>query len=375
MAGTTGYAKESVKKDVAQEPKPAVQPVAGSVGAVKNEQMTQGAGFDLTPLNQGSKETARILDLQVRLDELGYDPHGVDGGYGKGTVDAVKAFQKANGLAETGEADSMTLKKVYAMRSVRSIGALSEHFEAPNGIATVAYDSAGGTSYGRYQLSSKKGTFASFVKFCEASAPDIASKFKAHSGRYNTGSKNGRCPDLWRSLAKTDPRLKTLEKNFVTKTFLEEPISKISNEKCRNFILSYQTLQDVFWSTSVQHGQNGVASVMTRCYSNGITEAQFITNVYAWRRNSTRNSKYRKSLWSRYDKEKKLALEMIALEKSGKIPSMKVYEESDPQVDAEVQKEQAAPESLAKQESGGFASSIVDLAKRYLKPGGFGTFK
>ncbi|MBQ8202268.1 MAG: peptidoglycan-binding protein [Clostridia bacterium] len=52
--------------------------------------------------------------LQCKLKELGYYNGYVSGTYLGGTVNAVKAFQKANGLTANGTADEKTLRKIYA---------------------------------------------------------------------------------------------------------------------------------------------------------------------------------------------------------------------------------------------------------------------
>ena len=56
-----------------------------------------------TQLQKGSKGE-QVVELQRRLTELGYDPSGIDGDYGDGTTAAIRAFQKANGLAINGVA-------------------------------------------------------------------------------------------------------------------------------------------------------------------------------------------------------------------------------------------------------------------------------
>ncbi len=68
-------------------------------------------------LKRGSKGTA-VKELQKRLKELGYYNNTCDGEYGSGTVAAVKAFQKKNGLTQTGTADATTLKKVYSTSAI-----------------------------------------------------------------------------------------------------------------------------------------------------------------------------------------------------------------------------------------------------------------
>lgn len=55
----------------------------------------------LIPLRRGFSGTA-VLVLQLRLEELGFDPGGIDGSFGPGTERAVRAFQGLNGLTVDG---------------------------------------------------------------------------------------------------------------------------------------------------------------------------------------------------------------------------------------------------------------------------------
>ena len=55
-----------------------------------------------------------VKELQERLKELGYYTNWIDGNYGYVTVDAVKAFQKNNGLTDDGKAGPVTLALVYS---------------------------------------------------------------------------------------------------------------------------------------------------------------------------------------------------------------------------------------------------------------------
>ena len=54
-----------------------------------------------------------VAQLQEALIKLGYLTGKADGNYGSATVEAVKAFQKANGLTEDGTAGEETQKKLY----------------------------------------------------------------------------------------------------------------------------------------------------------------------------------------------------------------------------------------------------------------------
>ena len=55
-----------------------------------------------------------VRKLQGRLAELGHYAGGVDGIYGDTTVDAVKAFQRNNGLSGDGQAGAQTQTKLYS---------------------------------------------------------------------------------------------------------------------------------------------------------------------------------------------------------------------------------------------------------------------
>ena len=55
-----------------------------------------------------------VKDLQTRLTALGYYKGKISGNYLEATRSAVKAFQKANGLEETGEADQETQDAIYS---------------------------------------------------------------------------------------------------------------------------------------------------------------------------------------------------------------------------------------------------------------------
>lgn len=66
----------------------------------------------------------RVHALQMALKKLGYYSGNLDGSYGAGTADAVKAFQKANGLSADGSAGVLTQPVIYAMASGSSTAAI-----------------------------------------------------------------------------------------------------------------------------------------------------------------------------------------------------------------------------------------------------------
>lgn len=74
-------------------------------------------------LKQGSSGPA-VKDLQLKLKKLGFDPKGVDGKFGPGTLAAVIAFQESKGLKSDGIAGPATLGALKPARG-NTAGALA----------------------------------------------------------------------------------------------------------------------------------------------------------------------------------------------------------------------------------------------------------
>ena len=72
-------------------------------------------------LKKGSSGSA-VKKVQQRLKDLGYYTSVCDGDYGSKTVTAVKAFQKKNGLTQSGECDAETLNKLNSDDAVKANG-------------------------------------------------------------------------------------------------------------------------------------------------------------------------------------------------------------------------------------------------------------
>jgi len=62
--------------------------------------------------NGDNNDAVRLL--QSKLKSYGFYKGAVDGDFGDGTEDAVKAFQRANGLTADGKAGASTLRKLFA---------------------------------------------------------------------------------------------------------------------------------------------------------------------------------------------------------------------------------------------------------------------
>ena len=69
-------------------------------------------------LQRGFKGSDAVRTVQKRLKELGYYKGAADGDFGPGTEEAVKAFQRANGLTADGKVGQKTLAKMNAKTAI-----------------------------------------------------------------------------------------------------------------------------------------------------------------------------------------------------------------------------------------------------------------
>lgn len=69
-------------------------------------------------LSKGSRGEA-VIELQNRLNKLGYFVGNADGDYGNKTKTAIEAFQKINGLKVTGVADSKTQQQLFSKKALK----------------------------------------------------------------------------------------------------------------------------------------------------------------------------------------------------------------------------------------------------------------
>ena len=70
------------------------------------------------PVLRKSAQGEEVTKLQNRLSDLGYYKSEVDGQFGPGTEEAVKAFQRANGLEADGIVGPETRERLYSDEAI-----------------------------------------------------------------------------------------------------------------------------------------------------------------------------------------------------------------------------------------------------------------
>jgi LysM repeat protein len=153
----------------------------------------------------------------------------------------------APGLAETAPPASSPQQISWIL------GSLSSKYETGGrgpGTVSSGRGDAGGVSYGSYQMTSKPrgGTVARFVG-------DVAFAWQARFAGVNPGS--AEFSARWKALATEAPdAFFDAQHAFIKRTHFDPLVRKIAAEDGVDVTLRSPALQDVIWSTAVQHGPN-----------------------------------------------------------------------------------------------------------------------
>ena len=98
-------------------------------------------------LSKYGSRGSEVTQIQTKLKRWGYYSGNIDGIYGTQTVNAVKYFQRKNGLTADGIAGPATLKAMGIMTSSSSISSSSSYNSNLNLLSRVIYGEARGEPY------------------------------------------------------------------------------------------------------------------------------------------------------------------------------------------------------------------------------------
>lgn len=155
-----------------------------------------------------------------------------------------------------------TLTRNPSAAGSEGLGALAARFESgEKGAEAIGFDRTGGTSYGKYQISSRAGTMNRFLDFLAEREPGWASRLRA-SGPANTGSTRGRMPAEWVKIAQEDPaRFEKIQHEFIKKDHYQPAREKILAQTGVDLDAARPALREALFSTAVQHGAGGAARI------------------------------------------------------------------------------------------------------------------
>lgn len=163
------------------------------------------------------------------------------------------------------------------------LGKVSATWESGGkGSEAIGWDKKGGTSYGKYQIAAKTGTMDQFLKFAEQQGRgDVAAKLRA-AGPAETGKAGGAMAQAWQQMAKSG-ELGDLEHQFIKATHFDPAMAKIKDPELKKQLTENRALQEMMWSTSVQHGAGGAAGILNKVYKPGMSQEELIKATYAER--------------------------------------------------------------------------------------------
>lgn len=146
-----------------------------------------------------------------------------------------------------------------------SLGALAAMFESgEKGVAAIGFDRTGGTSYGKFQISSRAGTMNRFLNFLNERDPAMAERLRK-AGPANTGSTQGRMPAEWAKIAAEMPeRFESLQTEFIKKDHYQPAREKILERTGVDIENAKPAVREALFSTAVQHGASGAARIFNQ---------------------------------------------------------------------------------------------------------------
>lgn len=152
-------------------------------------------------------------------------------------------------VTNTASAAAATAPGALGMAVAAKLGTLSAKFETggrgPGTVSSGAGD-PGGVSYGSYQMATKTGTVKRFV-----SQPDLPWRSRFADLTPGTAA----FTEQWKQIAANETTaFQVAQHEFIKRTHFDLLVVKIKAEDGLDVTSRSHTLQDVVWSTSVQHG-------------------------------------------------------------------------------------------------------------------------
>lgn len=264
-----------------------------------------GTGFDTGLMND-----ALMFDALSSITRI------MQQGQGRQPVKAIRSYTSRAIPPQVREA------VVAAEPEIReALGSLSAMFESgKRGSAAIGYDRVGGTSYGKYQIASKVGTMDRFIAFLGKEKPEWAEQLK-NAGPVDTGSKGGKMPEVWKRLAEQHPEeFEKIQTAFIRKETYDPARGMILKATGIDMDNAPKVVQEVLWSTSVQHGATGASRIFNKVIDSFMGTGQnadfnqrLIEGVYDKRKGQFGSSSERvqASVKSRLEKEKNIAITQL----------------------------------------------------------------
>ncbi len=184
----------------------------------------------------------------------------------------------------------------------------AQYESGPAGSKAIGYDGTGGTSYGKFQISSKAGTFDDWLGWLDKNGHKAVAEELRGAGPADTGSRSGKMVNAWQALVASGAITDEMQRQFIQESHIDPALSKLP-EHVRGAIQSDAGLYQAFFSTAVQHGAGGAVKLFTRNWGKGNGDKDaFLDALYADRKTQFSGStdEVQKSVAGRFDRERAL---------------------------------------------------------------------
>lgn len=199
----------------------------------------------------------------------------------------------------------------------------AQYESGPQGSTAIGYDQNGGTSYGKYQISSKAGTFDDLLRWMDKNGHQAVAEQLRASGSADTGSQKGKTPEAWRALVKSGAITDDMQKQFMQETHFNPALEKMP--ALAKEILADPILQEALFPTAVQHGPGGAAKLFSRNWGKADDREAFLDALYADRATQFGSStpEVRAAVAARLKRERAaLGVGLVSPEKVGQYQKM-----------------------------------------------------
>ncbi|MDR3641399.1 MAG: hypothetical protein P4L39_08775 [Humidesulfovibrio sp.] len=321
----------------------------GGQGGLSGLSLGAAAGEKLDPKTIAFQAQMRMAQQAINAsqstDEQAANPAmGLDGGMMNDSMmmDALSTIARltGQGMPALKKPDLAAIPEQALTRnpSAQDLGSIAALFESGDkGIAAIGYDRTGGTSYGKFQISSRAGTMNRFLSFLAEREPAMADRLR-RSGPANTGSSQGRMPAEWARIAAESPdKFEKLQTDFIKKDHYQPAREKILEQTGVDIETAKPALREALFSTAVQHGASGAARIFnqaidkflgkTGTHTNALSgaatgfEQALVSEVYNKRQHQFGGSTdaVRASVRGRLEQEKGMVLAMLEKQNMNRI--------------------------------------------------------
>ena len=188
------------------------------------------------------------------------------------------------------------------------LGDASAKFESGNkGVTAVSWDKTGGSSYGKWQLTTNSHSMQDWLDWMEKKGGKEAELAKQIKAAGDISVRNGAASQMYVQLAAENPELfEESQRQFLIEHHYNPALRKLAPEM-QDRINKSRTLQEVLWSTAIQHGPSGARKVFENALkaNPNASDEELIRAVYQERKLHFGGSDpdVRNGVRSRFDRE------------------------------------------------------------------------